>query len=99
MENNDKEFFDTASDYESVIAELNSELATLRKLDCAQSQRAGEEAIVKMAIERFTQVVDLIAKDYWNPDKIKKAMWAQFRGLPDKKDAWNLVINPYAVKS
>lgn len=98
----DEEEAEAPTSQTSVIAELCGKMNEMRKqhgTNCTQSQRAGEEAIVKMAIERFTQVVDLIAKDYTWKDKIKKAMWAQFRGLPDRKDAWNLVINPYAVKS
>jgi chromosome segregation ATPase len=103
VEDEEEEEAEAPTSQTRIIAELCGKMNEMRKqhgTNCTQSQSAGEEAIVKMAIERFTQVVNLIAKDYTWKDKIKKTMWAQFRGLPDKKHAWNLVINPYAeVKS
>jgi chromosome segregation ATPase len=86
--------------YRKITRDLRLQIIDLEKskeTDCIKFQRAGEKAMAKIAMHQFGQVVDLVAKDYTFSKSIKKKMWAVFRGMPKRGEAWDLVENPYSV--
>jgi chromosome segregation ATPase len=90
----------TKQGYRELLIEKHETINRLRnqnETDCTQAKKSGEEAIVKIAEGQFTKVVDMVAKDYtFGAKAIKKQMWAIFKGLPEAKNAWNKLQNPFS---